>query len=94
MVVMVRLADTEAPMVRSEEYAGSRLVKQAGMICREHKFWDFLHDQGYIFDRKETVAVDWLCSYLNVASRAELKTNEKAQYLFEQINAEYKKWKN
>jgi hypothetical protein len=53
-----------------------------------------LHDQGYIFERKEDIAVDWLCSYLNVASRAELKTNEKAQYLFEQLNAEYKKWKN
>lgn len=94
MVVMVRLADTEVPMVRAEEYAGAKLVKQAGMLCRDPKFWDFLHDQGYIFERTEDVAVDWLCSYMNVASRSELKTNEKAQYLFEQLNAEYKKWKN
>jgi hypothetical protein len=94
MVVMVRLADAEVPMVRAEEYAATKLVKQAGMLCRDHQFWDYLHDQGLIFERKEDVAVDWLCSYLNVASRAELKTNERAQYLFEQLNDEYKKWKN
>ena len=94
MVVMVRLADTEAPMVRAEEYAGARLVKRAGILCRDREFWDFLQEHGYIFERKEDIAVDWLCSYLNVASRAELKTNEKAQYLFEQLNEEYRKWKN
>jgi hypothetical protein len=94
MVVMVRLADAEVPMVRAEEYAAAKLVKQAGMLCRDRQFWDYLHDQGLIFERKEDVAVDWLCNYLNVASRAELKTNERAQYLFEQLNEEYKKWKN
>jgi hypothetical protein len=94
MVVMVRLADAEVPMVRAEEYAGSRLVKQAGMLCRDRQFWNYLHEQGLIFERKEDIAVDWLCSYLNIASRAELKINERAQYLFEQLNDEYKKWKN
>jgi hypothetical protein len=81
-------------MVRAEEYAGARLVKQAGMLCRDHQFWDYLYDQGRIFERKEDHAVDWLCGYLNVASRAEIKINERAQYLFEQLNEEYKKWKN
>jgi hypothetical protein len=94
MVVMVRLADTEVPMVRAEEYAGARLVKQAGMLCREPKFWEYLHDQGQVFERNETVAVEWLCSYLNIVSRAELKTDEKAQSLFEQLNEDYKRWKN
>jgi len=94
MVVMVRLADTEVPMVRSEEYAGVKLVKQAGMLCRDRQFWDYLYDQAQIFERKEDSAVDWLCRYLNISSRAELKTNELAQHLFEQLNEEYKKWKN
>jgi hypothetical protein len=94
MVVMVRMADAEVPMVRAEEYAGARLVKQAGMLCRDRQFWDYLHDQGLIFERKEDHAVDWLCSYLNIASRAEIKANERAQYLFEQLNEEYKKWKS
>jgi hypothetical protein len=94
MVVMVRLADTEVPMIRAEEYAGTKIVKQAGMLCRDRHFWDYLHEQGLIFERKEEHSVDWLCSYLNVASRAELKTNDRAQYLFEQLNEEYKKWKN
>ena len=94
MVVMVRLADTEVPMVRAEEYIGAKLVKQAGMLCRDRNFWDYLHEEGLIFERNEEIAVDWLCNYLNVASRTELKTNERAQYLFEQLNEEYKKWKN
>lgn len=94
IVVMVRLADTEAPMIRSEEYAGARLVKRAGMLCREPKFWEYLHDQGQVFERNEAVAVDWLCNYLNIKSRSELKTDEKAQSLFEQLNEDYKQWKN
>jgi hypothetical protein len=94
MVVMVRLADTESPMIRDEEYAGARLVKRAGILCRDREFWDFLEEQGYIYERKEDIAVEWLCSYLNVSSRAELKINEKAQHLFEKLNEEYRKWKN
>jgi hypothetical protein len=94
MVVMVRLADSESPMVRSEEYAGAKLVKQAGMLCRDQKFWEYLHEEGLIFERNETVAVEWLCNYLDVVSRAELKTNERAQNLFEQLNREYQTWKN
>jgi hypothetical protein len=94
MVVMVRLADTEAPMVRAEEYAGTKLVKQAGMLCRDRNFWDYLLEEGLIFERKEEDAVEWLCNYLDVVSRAELKTNEKAQHLFEKLNKEYQIWKN
>jgi hypothetical protein len=94
MVVMVRLADTEVPMVRAEEYAGTKLVKQAGMLCRDRNFWDYLLEEGLIFERKEEDAVEWLCNYLDVVSRAELKTNEKAQHLFEKLNKEYQIWKN
>jgi hypothetical protein len=94
MVVMVRLADTEAPMVRAEEYAGTKLVKQAGMLCRDRNFWDYLLEEGLIFERKEEDAVEWLCNYLDVVSRAELKTNEKAKHLFEKLNKEYQIWKN
>jgi hypothetical protein len=94
MVVMVRLADSEVPMVRDEEYAGTKLVKQAGMLCRDSHFWDYLYDQAQIFEKKEDSAVDWLCKYLNISSRAELKTNQLAQHLFEQLNKEYKTWKS
>jgi hypothetical protein len=94
MVVMVRLADSEAPMVRTEEYAGARLVKQAGMLCRDQNFWDYLLEEGFIFERKEEVAVEWLCNHLDIVSRTELKTNERAQNLFEQLNREYQTWKN
>ena len=94
MVVMVRLADNEVPMVRDEEFAGAKLVKQAGMLCRETQFWDYLYDQAQIFEQSESHAVSWLCQYLNISSRAELKANESAQHLFKQLNEEYRKWKN
>jgi hypothetical protein len=94
MVVMVRLADAEVPMVRAEEYAGARLVKQAGILCRDRNFWDYLLEEGLIFERKEEVAVEWLCDYLDVVSRSELKINEKAQNLFKKLNEEYQIWKN
>jgi hypothetical protein len=64
------------------------------MLCRDSKFWDYLYDKGEIFNCSESHSVNWLCSYLNIVSRAELKTNEKAQSLFEQLNEDYKQWKN
>jgi hypothetical protein len=93
MVVMVRLADTEVPFNR-EEFTGAKLVKAAGMICRDQTFWDFLSEQGYIFAKNEMEATEWLYDYLNVPSRAELKTNREAQALFEKLKEEFNQWKN
>jgi hypothetical protein len=93
MVVMVRLADTEVPFNR-EEFTGAKLVKIAGMLCRDKMFWNFLHEEGYIFKENEMEATEWLYDYLSIPSRAELKTNIEAQHLFEKLNQEFKQWKN
>ena len=93
MVVMVRLADTEVPFNR-EEFTGAKLVKIAGMICRDQTFWDFLQEQGYIFTKNELEATEWLYDYLDISSRADLKTNHMAQMRFEKLNEEFKQWKN
>jgi len=92
MVVMVRLADNEEPMDR-QDFAGSQAVKVAGIICRDRQFWDFLHEHGYLFERSEEAAKDWLCVYLNIESRADIKTNTKARAMFERLNEEFKAWK-
>jgi hypothetical protein len=93
MVVMVRLADTEVPFNR-EEFVGAKLVKIAGMLCRDKTFWNFLHEEGYIFKENEMEATEWLYDYLSIPSRADLKTNMQAQHLFEKLNQEFKQWKN
>lgn len=93
MVVMVRLGDDEKPLNR-EEYAGAQLVKLAGMLCRDRQFWEFLYEKGMLFETNEEACVEWMKSYLNIASRADLKTNIEAQGALKLIYGEYKEWKN
>jgi hypothetical protein len=93
MVVMVRLADDEAPLNR-EEYAGTQLVKLAGMLCRDKDFWRFLNEEGLLFDMNETECIGFLQSYLCINSRSDIKTNLEAQNAFKKLYAQYKEWKN
>ena len=92
MVVMVRLGDEEKPLNR-EEFAGSQLVKLAGILCRDKDFWDYLYDDGQLFEKNEAACVDWMTSYLEVNSRADIKTNQEAQRLLKEMNAKFKEWK-
>ena len=93
MVVMVRLGDTEVPLNR-DEFAGTQMVKLAGMLCRDKGFWDYLHEGGQLFEKNEAACVDWLQGYLNIGSRADLKTNKLAQEELKELYGEYKEWKN
>ena len=92
MVVMVRLGDEEKPLNR-EEFAGSQLVKLAGILCRDKDFWDYLYDDGQLFEKNEAACVDWITSYLGVNSRADIKINQEAQRLLKEMNAKFKEWK-
>lgn len=92
MVVMVRLADTEEPMNRGD-FEAAQAVKQAGMICRDPKFWEFLHEQGQLFEKNENACVEWLTATLEIQSRADLKTNFDARHTFNALLAEFKEWK-
>jgi len=92
MVVMVRLADTEEPMNRGD-FEATRAVKQAGMVCRDPKFWEFLHEQGMLFEKSETAAAEALCGYCDMVSRSELKENPAALQIFQTFMEEFKEWK-
>lgn len=93
MVVMVRLGDDEQPINR-EEYAGAQMVKLAGMLCRDRKFWDYLYEQGLLFETNESACIEWIKGYLNVVSRADIKNNLEAQGALKLLYSEYKEWKN
>ena len=92
MVVMVRLGDEEKPLNR-EEFAGTQMVKLAGILCRDKDFWDYLYDDGQLFEKSEAACVDWMTAYLGVNSRSDIKTDANAQGLLKILNAKYKEWK-
>ena len=92
MVVMVRLADNEEPLNR-EEFAGGQMVKLAGMLCRDKDFWEYLHEEGLLFNKEESECIFTLQNYLNINSRSEIKTNIDAQNALKSLYTRYKEWK-
>ena len=92
MVVMVRLDDEEKPLNR-EEYAGAQMVKLAGMLCRDKEFWEFLQEEGQLFETSEKECIEWMQNYLVVGSRSEIKNNLASQRALKDIYTEYKEWK-
>lgn len=91
-VVMVRLNESEAPMDREAELSGSKAVRVAGMLCRDPKFWEYLHQDLQIIEASEKEATEWLRNYLNVQSRSDVKSSPQAQALLDKVLKEYKQW--
>jgi hypothetical protein len=91
-VVMVRLNQDEEPMNRETELGGAKAVRIAGMLCRDPKFWEYLHHDLQIIEASESEATDWLRNYLNVQSRSDIKTNPEAQQLLDKVHKEFKQW--
>ena len=89
--VLVRLGEDEAPMERVD-FAGDKSVRLAGMLCRNPRFWAYLVDTGYVLEPTEEEAQTWLREYLDVASRAELKTNASARFLLDSLHKEFTTW--
>lgn len=94
VVVMVRLGDDEQPMNREGEFPGDMAVKMAGILCRDKEFWDWLHGKEWLMEKNEKACTEWLCSYLDIESRKELKTNEEARDLFNRLKASFNAWRN
>lgn len=92
-VVMVRLNDDNQPLNRDGEFEGDRAIRLAGVLCREKEFWEYLNDEGQIFEANEESATEWLREYLGVNSRSELKTNQEARLRLKKVNEEYKVWR-
>ena len=91
-VVMVRLNENEQAMDREAELGGAKAVRIAGMLCRDPKFWDYLHNDLQIIQAKEAEATEWLRTYLGVASRSDIKVNLQAQSLLDKVHKEFKQW--
>lgn len=92
-VVMVRLDGHEAPIDRQEEFASDRAMRIAGMLCRDTKFWEYLFSKSDISTKDYESATQWLRFYLDLESRAQLKTNIEAQNKLDALYREYTAWK-
>lgn len=91
-VAMVRIDANEQPMNRAE-FEGDKMIRMAGMICKDAQFWEYLYEDAQIFEENEKEATEWMRHYLGIQSRSELKTNELAQQLMRKLVEEYNAWK-
>jgi predicted acetyltransferase len=92
MTVMVRLNEEEKPMNREHELAKD-MVRVSGMLCRDPKFWDFLHESNEIIEKSEKEAMTWLKGYLHVESRADIAKSQKAVEKMLGLKQEFGSWK-
>ena len=90
-VVMVRLNGEEKPMNREQEHSSDH-VRSSAILCRNPKFWHFLHETGQVFDESETTATAWLKQELEITSRTELTTNQEAIRRLKFILKEFYEW--
>ena len=93
MVVMVRVGDDEQPVVRDKS-DGEKAIAIAGMLCRDPVFWDYIKQNWDIDFDGENGAVNWLCDYLELTSRKDLKTNDRAVKLFLKLRKAFDEWKS
>jgi len=89
--VLVRLGEDEAPMERAD-FANDKSVRLAGMLCRNPRFWAYLVDSGHVFELTEEAAQTWLREYLEIPSRAELKTYAPARIRLDSLHKEFTTW--
>ncbi len=78
---LARIQDDESPT----EY--NNRVQKAGMLCRDHKFQQFLQ-----VDSEEEAAAE-LCKRCGIDSRTELHGNEAAKHHFDNVLKDYDEWR-
>jgi hypothetical protein len=86
---MVGIQDDETPAPHkpiTKKSHGQKFVDRAGIMAREKEFWKFSEVDN------EADASEFIRNFCNIHSRSELKNNEFAQILFENINDKYNQW--
>ena len=86
MVAMVRLNDDETATPYQNR------VKQAGMLCRNKVFFEYIQSVHGIADVDEQKATNFLYDFCEITSRTELNGNKAAQELFDKMMEEYERY--
>ena len=103
MVAMVKLNEQDEPEISVEQREVDKLIASAGMLCRNPSFVDFLHAKNITtydptvkyptLTPDENGVAEALRNYLEVTSRADMKTNSQAREKFKSLSEEFTKWK-
>ena len=88
MVGMARLDDDDTIITPPSVREANKIVNQAGMLCREDSFQDWLFDQGLIFEKNEEAAAMAVRQHCGIHSRIELSSNKTAQKLWTELLGE------
>lgn len=84
---LVRIQDDETPTVYTNR------VKQAGMLCRNPLFQEYLSKNfaGHSCDENEAAEV--LCNHCGIESRSQLNGDSLAQSMFDELVVGFENWK-
>ena len=89
MVAMVKLGDDDTPQIPEQNREISKMISQAGLLCRNPEFAEYMKMCGFIDDYDptdcEAVVADGLRSYLGIKSRGELRNNSQAREQFKSL---------
>tara|TARA_R100000963_G_C4642159_1_gene105789 strand:+ start:1215 stop:1631 length:417 start_codon:yes stop_codon:yes gene_type:complete len=87
MVAMVRINDDETITTYKNK------VKQAGMLCKNRVFWDFLQANKYVGQEvNEDISTKALYEICGIDSRTQLNGNRDAQICFDNLIKDFDKW--
>ena len=96
VVIGVKALDYDRPDVGEISTEGERTLKRAGMLCRNHRFQQFIKSFSTEFNWKdgedEQTCVKALHDYLGIKSRRELLTNAIAIEEFSQLVKNFQTW--
>lgn len=87
MVAMVRVNDDETATPYKNR------VKQAGILCRNDEFQEYLQKSHGLNDKSESSATRFLYETCGIASRTELNGNAKAQIVFDELVKNFEAWR-
>ena len=87
MVAMVRVNDDETVITYKNK------VKQAGMLCKNRVFWDFLQANQYVGQEvNEDISTKALYEICDISSRTQLNGNKNAQMCFDNLLKDFNAW--
>jgi hypothetical protein len=86
LCVLVPLDHNEEPVVSAEKREAARWVREAGIICTNVEFQDFLVRQGLAATISEEDAAQAVRDFCGVSSRSQIRTDPKAMEKFRRLH--------
>lgn len=89
VMVLARLNDQDEVVQPKEKSEADKIISQAGLLCRNKRFINWLYISGHSPECNEAGAVDAIRSFCDIHSRSEFRTNEEAREKFNDLVAAF-----